>query len=203
MALPTRSFSCSRRSASRSACATGAVLALLEALAAAFVLMLGATGPPPRLRGELLVVAHASELPDSNEAHRAAVVGPVAAARHGVGGVALHGGDGAVGLDGLHDADVLVPDDEIARLRGGGRAPGALGPGPDVVDAAEALAHVAQRRAALAGRPGGEVGAPGTGSGVAGGGLPVLRDARGVVGARRLLADADLGLGGREGGLPG
>jgi hypothetical protein len=88
--------------------------------------------------------------------------------------------DGAVGVDGLDHADVLVPDDQVAGLgqggRGGHRLAGALGPGPDVVDAAEALTRVAERRAGLAGRPADEVRTPGADAG-AGGGPAVLGDA--------------------------
>ena len=69
---------------------------------------------------------------------------------------------------------------------GGDRLAGALRPGPHVVDAAEALAGVAERRAGLAGGPGDEVRAPRADAG-AGGGLAVLRDPRRVVGAGRLL----------------
>ena len=83
------------------------------------------------------------------------------------------------------------------------RLAGALAPGPDVVDAAEALAGVADRHAGLAGGPGDEVGAPRADAGRAGGGLAELRDPRRVVGAGRLLGHADLGLGGGERGLAG
>src|SRR4029079_6377182 len=82
-------------------------------------------------------------------ADRAAAVRAVGAPRDGVRGVALDGGDGAVGADGVDDADVLIPDDQVAGLglaaRGGDRLAGALGPRPHVVDAAEALPGVAER----------------------------------------------------------
>src|SRR3954466_5419246 len=96
---------------------------------------------------------------------RAAAVAPVGAAAHLVGRVALDRGDRAVGADRLDDADVLVPDDQVARLRGDAgavrdRLAGLLGPRVHIVDAAEALASVAQGDARLARGPRGEVGAP-------------------------------------------
>src|SRR4051795_452909 len=105
------------------------------------------------------------ESPQSDVADRAAAVAPVGAAVHAIGGVALDSGDRAVGADGVDDADVLVPDDQVAGLRrhagaGGHRLAGALGPGPDVVHAAEALAGLAERHAGFAGGPGDEVGTP-------------------------------------------
>src|SRR3954468_16893558 len=137
---------------------------------------------------------------------RAAAVAPVGAAAHLVGRVALDRGDRAVGADRLDDADVLVPDDQVAGLRLAGavrdRLAVLLGPGVDVVDAPEALAGVAQRDTRAAGGPGDEVGAPGPDA-RAGGGLAVLGDARGVVGARRLLGHADLVADGVEHGLAG
>src|SRR5437764_8591428 len=126
--------------------------------------------------------------PGSAEAHvarGAAAVRAVGAPRDGVRGVSLDGVDGAVGVDGLDDADVArAPDDELAgrRLRGG--AAGALRPVPHGADAAEALALLAQWDARLARRPRGEVRAP-RAHARAGGGRAVLGDARRVVGARR------------------
>ena len=76
-------------------------------------------------------------------------------------------------------------------LPGRDRLARALGPGVDVVDAAEALARVAERDARLAGRPRREVRAPRPDA-AAGRRLAVLRDARRVVGAGRLLGLADL-----------
>src|SRR3954453_9900222 len=104
---------------------------------------------------------------------------PVDATGHAVRRVALDRLDAAVGLDGLDDADVLVPDDEIARLRvlAGGRGDGAaalLRPRVQRVDRAEALAVVADGDAGLAGEPRDEVGAPrarGRGARGGGGGL--------------------------------
>ena len=73
------------------------------------------------------------------------------------------------GQDGLDDADVLVPDDEVARARFGPRrqpgAAAALRPRVDRVDGAEALAVSPSGTPAGAGEPGGEVGAPGPGAG--------------------------------------
>src|SRR3954470_2499901 len=98
---------------------------------------------------------------------------PVDATGHAVRGVALDRLDAAVGLDGLDDADVLVPDDEVARLRvlpgrGRDRAAGLLRPGVQRVDGAEALAVVADGDAGAAGEPRREVGAPRAGAGRAG-----------------------------------
>src|SRR4051812_15163553 len=96
------------------------------------------------------------------------------AAGHAVGRVALDRLDAAVGTDGLDDADVLVPDDEVARLGvlAGGRrdrAPALLRPRVQRIDRAEALAVVADRDARGAGEPRREVRAPRAGAGRAGG----------------------------------
>src|SRR5207248_8641573 len=93
------------------------------------------------------------------------VAGRVDAARHLIARVALNGVNLPVRVHALHDADVLVEHDQVARL---GRAPGvgrvraagALRPGVESIDGAEALALVANRSAGLARRPGDEVGAP-------------------------------------------
>ena len=99
-----------------------------------------------------------------------------------VGGIALQRLDPAVGKDLLDDPDVLVPDDQVAGARhdaGAVRdgAAGALRPRVELVDRAEALAVVAERRAGLARDPRDEVGAP-RADAAAGGGGAVLRDAR-------------------------
>src|SRR4051794_20578301 len=153
---------------------------------------------PPAKRSE----GQPSRRPGLARPHEAQVV---ALRMHPLGdaisAVALDGLDAAVGQDALDDADVLVPDDEVAGLRGGGGghpAAGALRPGGDVVDAAEALALVAERNTGLLAGPGGEVGAPRARAGGAGGGAAVHGDARGVVGPGRELGLADLALGGTD-----
>src|SRR5436309_12852777 len=98
---------------------------------------------------------------DVDEANR--VAGRVYAAGHLVARVALDRVDLAAGVHALHDADVLVEHDQIARLwclPGGRRvgAAGALRPRVQSVDGAEALALVAQRGARLPCRPRDEVG---------------------------------------------
>src|SRR5438105_1725496 len=117
-----------------------------------------------------------------------------------VGRVALDRLDAPVGQDALDDADVLVPDDEIAGARDdarpvGDRPAGALRPRVERVDGSEALALLAERHAGLARGPGGEVRAP-RADAAAGRRLAVLRDPRRVVGPRRLLGHADLALDG-------
>ena len=84
---------------------------------------------------------------------------------------------------------------------GRGGAAGALGPPVERADRAEALPGLAERDAGLRRGPRGEVGAPGPDAAARGGGA-VLGDLGAVVGPRRLLGDADLALGGREGPGP-
>src|SRR5207248_2535707 len=101
-------------------------------------------------------------------------------------GVALDRADLAVRIHALHEADVLVEDDQVAGLRrvtrgSGVGAAGPLSPGVEGIDGAEALALVAERSSRLARRPGDEVGAPRAGAWVAGRGRAVLRDPRRVV----------------------
>src|SRR3954447_8306769 len=129
------------------------------------------------------------------------VAGRVYAARHLIARVALDGVNLPVRVHALHDADVLVEDDQVARL---GRAPGvgrirtagALRPGIERIDGTEALALVANRGAGLARCPGDEVGAPRSRARVAGRGSAVLRDPRRVVGTGRLLGLTHLARGG-------
>src|SRR4051794_36274972 len=122
--------------------------------------------------------------------------GRVGAPAHLIGGVALNGGDRAVRADVLDNADVLVPDDQVARLRLDVRAgvrdrlARLLRPRVHVVDAAEALPVLTQRHTGLAGGPGGEIRTPRADPGPRGR-LVELRDPRRVVGAGRLLLDPD------------
>src|SRR5205085_9284838 len=149
------------------------------------------TDVPWRLRTRPL--AHADEADG--------VAGRVYAARHLIARVALDGVNLPVRVHALHDADVLVEDDQVPRL---GRAPrvgriraaGALRPGIERIDGAEALALVADRSAGLARRPGDEVGAPRSRARIAGRGSAVLRDPRRVVGTGRLLSLTHLARGG-------
>src|SRR5213595_3718969 len=89
------------------------------------------------------------------------------AARDLVARVALDRVDLPVRVNAFHQSNVLMEDNEVARL-GRPAGPGLIGaagvlrPGVQSVDRAEALALVAQRRAGLACNPGGEVGAPRT-----------------------------------------
>src|SRR3954453_3224920 len=89
---------------------------------------------------------------------------PVDATGHAVRRVALDRLDAAVGLDGLDDADVHGPEDEIARVGAlaGGRGEGAaalLGRRERRVGRGEALAVGAAGAAGVAGEPRDEVGA--------------------------------------------
>src|SRR5438067_7338476 len=131
------------------------------------------------------------------------VAGRVYAARHLIARVALDGVDLPVRVHALHDADVLVEDDQVAGLRGAPgvgriRPAGLLRPGVERIDGAEALALVADRGAGLARRPGDEVGAPRSRARIASGGSAVLRDAGRVVRSGRLLGLPDLTRGGGD-----
>src|SRR4051812_20670116 len=116
----------------------------------------------------------------------------VHATGHAVRRVALDRLEAAVGLDGLDDADVLVPDDEVAGLgvlpgRGGDRAAALLRPGVEGVDRAEALSVVADGHAGAASEPRREVRAPRAGAGRAGGSVAERGGVRLVMPARPLL----------------
>src|SRR3954452_8472433 len=99
-----------------------------------------------------------------------------------VGGVALDRLDLTARQHGLDEADVLVEDDEVARLRllpGAGAVGPAvlLGPRVELVDRAEALAVRAERRTRLLRDPRREVGAPRSAGHGALRGRSVVRDA--------------------------
>src|SRR5436305_8293500 len=116
--------------------------------------------------------------------------------RDAVGGIPLDRLDLAARQHGLDEPDVLVEDDEVARL---GLLPGAGGVGPavllgprvELVDRAEALAVRAERRTGLLRDPRGEVGAPWRAGGGALRGGAVVGDPRRVVRPGRLLGLPD------------